>query len=412
MRKGWTFLVASAQRFHADNCFLRASALAYVSLLSLVPLLAVMFAVLKGLGVERRLEPILLARLSLHPDTTAAIMEYIDRTNFGALGVLGGVALLLTVYSLLNSVEASFSHIWRVSRARTYAQQLTQYFGVVLLTPFLLLAAVALTSSLQVNPIVEWVGGSGILGDAVMGVLGSVPMVMNIVALAVFYAVMPNRRPFWPSVLLGAVAAGIGWHVVQLAYLRLQIGVAGYNAIYAAMAQLPVTLVWQYVSWLIVLAGAELAVVYELGAEAASLDASRLSRRAIALELLVRSVRTFRAGALPVPVRDVARELRAPLTLVTDVAGWLVERGWLAAVQDRDGQYVLAVDSQHIRLGALAELLETTQPPRQCCAEVRRIWELLAAAQQTAWDQWSLADALISQREEPPSAVDSSTPGT
>ena len=281
MRKGWRFLVATGQRFHADNCFLRASALAYVSLLSLVPVLAVMFSILKGLGVQRRLEPILLSRLSLHPDTTAAILGYIDRTNFGRLGAFGGAALLLTIYSLLSSVETSFNHIWRVARERTYAQQLTHYFGVVLLTPFLLLTAVALTSSLQLDQISHWARGNELLSDAVMGVLGAAPMAMNIIALVVFYAVMPNRRPFWPSVLLGAIAAGIGWHIVQVGYLRLQIGVARYNAIYGAMSQVPVTLVWQYVSWLIVLAGAELAAVYEFGVDAPSRDAPQPSRLAI-----------------------------------------------------------------------------------------------------------------------------------
>ena len=108
MRRLWLYLVAGGWRFYADRCFMRASALAYASLLSLVPVLAVMFAVLKGLGVQRRLEPLLLSRLALHADTTQAIIGYIDATNFRTLGAFGAVALLLTVYGLLGSIEASF----------------------------------------------------------------------------------------------------------------------------------------------------------------------------------------------------------------------------------------------------------------------------------------------------------------
>jgi len=396
MRRLWRLVVASAERFYDDHCFMRASALAYASLLSVVPLLAVMFAVLKGLGVQHRLEPLLLSRLSLQAETTDAIIGYIDRTNFSTLGAFGGVTLVLTIYSLLGSVEASFNHIWRVRQDRGYAQQLTHYFGVVLLTPFLLLTAVTLTSFFQVEQMFDWARGSAILGEALVAILAFVPIVMNILALAVLYAVMPNRRPFWPSVWLGAVAAGVAWHIVQVAYLRLQIGVARYNAIYGALSQVPVTLVWQYVSWLVVLAGAEIAAVIELGIDPRRRAAAAPTGWAMAVELLVQSRRAFETAGTPVSLTAVARAVRVPLDVMAAVADRLVDRGWLALVQDRSDEVVLAVASQHIHLGDLADLFEATATSTAgCSAEVQRLAERLAVVQQAAWKEWSLADLVV-----------------
>lgn len=387
-------MLAVIQRFRADHGLLRASSLAYASLLSLVPLLAVMFAALKGLGVQRRLEPILLSRLALHPDTTQAVVEYIDRTNFNTLGVFGGIALLLTIYSLLGSIESSFNFIWRVRRGRTPWQEITHYSAVVLLTPFLLLGAVALTSSLQVVQLAGWARERQLLGEAFVIGLRLLPPVMNVVALAVLYAVMPNRRPYWPSIVLGALAAGIGWHVVQVAYLQLQIGMARYNAIYGALSQLPITLVWQYVSWVIVLAGAELAAVFELGAAAADRVDDGAPRQAIAIELLWRGQRAFHSSGSAIVLADLARVLGLPYEQVADTAEWLVGKGWLAELGEGEARYVLRLTPERILLGDLVELSGGAAPPPACSPETRQILTRLTQTQRSAWERISLADLL------------------
>src|SRR5580765_7913153 len=123
------FVGAVIRRFIADKCLLHASALAYTTLLSLVPLLALMFSVLKGLGVQRRLEPLLLSRLALTPETTEQIIGYIDATNVATLGALGAALLVLTVITVLGAVESSLNHIWRVHEGRTYWRMVTDYFS-------------------------------------------------------------------------------------------------------------------------------------------------------------------------------------------------------------------------------------------------------------------------------------------
>jgi membrane protein len=203
-----------------------------------------------------------------------------------------------------------------------------------------------------------------------MRALSLVPLVINAVAIGVLYTVMPNRRAAALPIAAGALLAGIAWHIVQTTYVALQIGVANYNAIYGALAQLPVTLVWLYVSWVVVLAGAELAAVLEFGTEAAS-DA-KVRRDAVALHLLVRAGDAFRSGGPAVEVRDVARELRVDVEVVQAAARELVSRGWLADVEGRPGRLILTRDPAQMALGEVVLPAAGERVPLRCDARVRR----------------------------------------
>lgn len=388
-----TFPVAVGRRFYDDHCLLHASALAYASLLSLVPLFAVMFAVLKGLGVQRRLEPMLLSRLALDPNVVEQIIGYIDRTNVGTLGALGVAFLLLTVISLLGSIEASFNHIWRVQFGRSFLRKATDYVSVVTMTPFLLLAGVAITSSLQRQSVLQWLLQTHYIGDAMLVGLRLAPVAMNVIALGVLYVVMPNRRPYWPAVVVGAVVAGTAWYGVQWTYLQMQIGVARYNAIYGALAQLPVTLAWLYVSWTVVLAGAEVAAVFEAEPESPH-RATRLSRRAVALELLLQAGHRFRTSGDPIDPREVARRLDLGAGTIREVLDPLVNAGWLAAVEGADERFILGRDPAAIDLEQLERLVNVYDVPPACDPRVGAVLAEVDASRADGLRRHSLMDIL------------------
>jgi membrane protein len=388
---------AVARRFYDDQCLMRASALAYTALLSIVPLLALMFAVLKGLGVQHRLEPLLLSRLSLAAETTELIVGYIDRTNVSTLGLLGAVALLVTVVSVLGTIESSFNHIWRVNRQRTLWRQVTDYLGVVLLTPFLLLAAVAITSAGQVQQVLMWVVGKPYVGKAAMTALQLTPILINSVAIGVLYAVMPNRRPAWRPLFISAFVAGIAWHLVQWAYVSLQIGVAGNNAIYGALAQLPVTLVWLYVSWTIVLGGAELAAVLEFGI-ASRAGSGVPDPKAIALHLLVRGADEFVTSGQGIAELAEARVLAVELGVVTSIAAQLQQMGWLAALEGHPHRFLLARTPENIELSGLASLGSGTSIPPHCDPRACRAVEEIRTREPELWKGRTLADVLHMER--------------
>ncbi|HVN83252.1 MAG TPA: YhjD/YihY/BrkB family envelope integrity protein [Candidatus Binatia bacterium] len=387
------FVGVTIRRFYADECLLHASALTYTSLLSLVPILALMFAVLKGLGVQRRLEPLLLSQLSLSPDVTQSVLTYIDRTNVGTLGALGAVALIGTVLSVLGSIERSFNHIWRVHHGRTWWRKATDYVSTVLLTPFLLLAAVALTSSAQEQRLLRWLLEQQYIGPVALQLLSHAPIFFNIVAIGILYGVMPNRRPHLPALAVGAVVAGCVWQVVQREYVALQIGVARYNAIYGALAQLPVTLVWIYVSWAVVLAGAEMAAVCEFGVEASG--TGRFAPRSlIALHLLLDAADRFRIGGGPVDAVAVARRLQLNTTLVAETAAQLRDAGLLAVIEGRHDAYILARDPSTIVLDDVVTLIDAAAIPPKCDARVRSVLETANTAGKAALRGRTLATML------------------
>lgn len=383
----------AAWRFYQDQCLVRASALAYTSLLSIVPLLAVMFSVLKGLGAQGRLEGVLLSRLSLGTDTVDLIIGYIDKTNFGTLGALGGAALILTVISVLGNIEASFNLIWRVAQPRSWWRKVTDYVGVVMLTPFLLLAATTITSAGQAQSLMQWVLENGYLGGFAVRLLQLSPTVINTAGIAVLYAVMPNRRPASGPLLVGALFAGIAWQIAQVGYVSLQVGVARNNAIYGAVAQLPVTLVWLYVSWAVVLAGAELAAVLEFGEDAIQVPGAE-REEAIALELLIRAADAFANGAGGIELPLVARALRSDLGVIQDAAKPLIARGWLLAVEDQPGRYVLGCDAARIKLADLAGESLVNALPRRIDPRVRRALGTRADDVTRIWAERTLADLL------------------
>lgn len=387
------FMVAVGWRFYADHGLLHASALAYVSLLSLVPLFALMFAGLKGLGVQRRLEPLLLSRLALDHDVASRIIGYIDRTNVRTLGALGAVGLVFTALSVLSSVEASFNLIWRVRQSRTWWRKLTDYLGTVLLTPLLLLAAVAITSSLRDQVLLQLVLHTQYVGGVVVGLLRLAPFVINAVALAILYAVMPNRRPYVPGILFGAVVAGCLWQAVQWAYVTIGVRLVTHNAIYGTLSQLPVTLVWLYVSWAIILAGAQLAVVHEFGAEVA-VHGQSASRWAVALHLLARAADYFRGRGKGIDALATAKELRLEVDLVMEVIETLRNAGFLAPVDDGQPSYMLARDPRAIDLAAVDALVDVGVVPAGCDPRVKAWIAGLGAQRGDHWRQRRLADLL------------------
>jgi membrane protein len=380
-------------RFYQDQCLVRASALAYTSLLSIVPLLAVMFSVLKGLGAQERLEAVLLSRLSLDADTVNLIIGYIDNTNFGTLGALGAAALLLTVVSVLGNVEAAFNLIWRVAQDRTWWRKVTDYVGVVMLTPFLLLAATTITSASQAHNAMQWVLDNGYLGGVALRLIELSPIAINTAGIAVLYAVMPNRRPAWGPLLVGALFAGIAWQLAQVGYVNLQVGVARNNAIYGALAQLPVTLVWLYVSWAVVLAGAELAAVLEFGEDAVQLPGAE-REEALALELLIRAADAFAAGPHGIELPQVARALRTDLGVVQHAAKPLIARAWLLPVDDRPGTYVLGCDARRIPLADLTGATLVEALPKRIDPRVRQALSTRADDVTRLWSERTLADLL------------------
>jgi membrane protein len=244
--------------FLEHQCLLRASALTYTTLLALVPMLAFMFAFLKGLGVQNLLEPLLIDKLSVgSEETVRLIINYVNKVEVGTLGAIGLGALLFSTLVQLGAVEEALNTIWGVPRSRAWLRKLTDYISMMVIAPLMVLLATTVNAALKNQALVAALLETRGIGDVLVLGFTLLPYVAMWVAFTFFYTFMPNTQVKLGPALVGGLIAGTLWQLAQWAYIGFQVGVARYQTIYGAFAQLPLLLVWLYVSWVIALLGAE-----------------------------------------------------------------------------------------------------------------------------------------------------------
>lgn len=252
------FFLIVLRNIWRNQAFLRASALAFTSLLALVPLLAILFAILKELGVQNQVAPFLLEQLSAGSQEVAArIIKYIDNTNMTSLGGFGFAGLVFTVVMLLDSVEDCFNEIWLVKETRRLSRKLGGYILLIISMPLLIFTALSMTTFLESQAVFHWFLITSRLGEVVPSFLYLIPYLVVWVALTFLYVLVPNTKVRFVSALSGAFLAATLWQLAQWFYVHFQLGVAKNNVIYGTMAALPTFMIWIYVSWVILLFGVE-----------------------------------------------------------------------------------------------------------------------------------------------------------
>jgi len=242
---------------------LRAMSLVYTTLLSLVPLLALTFSVLKGFGVHNQLEPLLLNTLAPLGDKGAEIARqivgFVENIKVGVLGSLGLGMLVYTVVSLLHKIEKSFNYIWHIDRARPLGQRFSEYLSVILVGPLLIFSALGITASLMSSTAVQTLSGLPVLGFIVEYIGKLIPYALVVVAFTFLYVFIPNTRVKIVPALIGGTAAGIAWETTGWVFGTFIVNSGNYTAIYSGFAILIMFMVWLFVSWLVLLLGTSIA---------------------------------------------------------------------------------------------------------------------------------------------------------
>lgn len=246
---------------------LRSMSLVYTTLLSLVPLIAVSFSVLKGFGVHNQVEPLLQNMLSSlgdkGPEITAQIIGFVDNMKIGVLGSVGMVMLLYTVISLIHKIETAFNFTWRINTSRKPAQRFSNYLSIVMVGPVMVFAAIGLTASLSNNAVIETLNEYESLGQMIhfLGLL--IPYLLIILAFTFIYLLVPNIRVNFKSALYGAFFAGIVWELLGKAFASFASGSTSYTAIYSGFAIMILFMIWLYLGWLVLLTGANIAFYHQ-----------------------------------------------------------------------------------------------------------------------------------------------------
>jgi len=245
-----------------NNCLLQASALTFISLMSLVPLLAFVFSVAKGLNAQEILLRSIADHLTAMPAQIRSfiqqIFDLVDSTDFTALGIIGLFILFWSIIKVLGTIEKTFNAIWGVEKHRPLIRKLSDYLLVMLIGPLIIMlssALIAMVFSGRFIVLLEQVMGRFfILYHLALGFSGVLGI---IITFAFLYGYLPNTKVRFLSAVGGGIVAGVIWYGTQLVYIKFQISVTSYNAIYGAFATLPIFLIWLYLDWIILLLGAE-----------------------------------------------------------------------------------------------------------------------------------------------------------
>ncbi len=340
---GWGHLVLQVlylalRGSYLDRLPFQANALAFMTLLGLVPALAISFAVAKGFGFAGTLERLLVDNefLASQAEVFRQIITYVQNTQVGTLGVVGLAVLLITLLWTLSSVEETFNRVWEVPLPRNLLRRFTDYLSVLVICPVLVVASAAIWAGFHSNAAVRWLLGLAVLGPVAETGLSLGPFLLLAAAFVFMYLFLPNTRvPFWPAMVAGVVGAVMWWGVQSL-YIYFQVGVARYNAIYGGFASLPLFFIWVQVSWMVLLFGNELARAHHVcwhGPLPRALlpHLSPAQRQELGLRLMLRVGRRFHQGAPPATPEDLAGELGLPLGEVERVLECLFRAGLLAA---------------------------------------------------------------------------------
>lgn len=362
-------LTAAVSRDLADGQLtLRAMSMVYTTLLSLVPLLAFSFSVLKGFGMHNRLEPWLLQFLSpLRPrgqEIGERIIGFVENVKAGVLGSVGLLLLLWTVISLIQKVEAGFNYVWRVRTSRNIIQRTTGYLSVLLIGPVLMVSAIGITASISSNTVVRHLLAIEGIG-ALMVMAGKlVPYLMVVTAFTVCYLFIPNTRVRPGAALLGGLVAGVLWETLGKAFAMLVAGSGRYEAIYSGFAIVLLAMFWLYISWLILLLGAQVAYYQQhprmMLRHRLHVSLSSRVRERLALAAMGRIAAAWARGATPWSTNGLAAELGVAEESLDSLLTRLEEAGLLLAVED--GGWVPGRDPHDIRLADVLTAVRATHP--------------------------------------------------
>ena len=329
---------------------LRAMSLVYTTLLSLVPLLAISFSVLKGFGVHNQVEPFLQNLLQPLGDKgleiSDRIIEFVENVKAGVLGSLGLGLLIFTVISLMQKIERAFNFAWHVNQHRSLAQRFSGYLSVIVIGPLLIFSSIGITTSIQATSVVESLAAYQTVGTLLEFLGKLVPYCLIIAAFTFIYIFMPNTRVRVQSAFVGALVAGFLWESMGWVFASFVVNSVNYTAIYSAFATLIVFLLWLYLGWLILLAGASIAF-YHQHPDYRSLQRGilRLSirvREKLALLVMHAVGENMYANRHPWTAGDLARRLGVPVAAVELVVGSLEAGGLLAPTADEPPAYLPA----------------------------------------------------------------------
>lgn len=342
-------IVGSVLGFINNNDYLKASALTLYTLISIVPFLAIAFGIASGFGFAEYLETELTHLFEDQPEMISYAIQFARSLLQNAKGSIivgiGLIALLWANLSMLGSIESALNDVWHVKKPRTWAKKFTDYLAAMIICPIFFVVSSSLSVFL-ITEITQTAHQSQLLelmSPYLLFLLKLTPILLSIFVFIVIYIFIPNThvRP-QPRIIAGFIA-GVAFQLWQWIYIKFQVEISNYGAIYGTFAALPLFLIWLQVSWLIFLIGAELGAQIEnemshgIGNHT---DKRKISQRELGVLILHRCCKAFAAGETARTTLQLANEFGTPLFSTQQMINILEEGGMLAEVSLK-GKYVV-----------------------------------------------------------------------
>lgn len=345
-RKPREVAVQIVWKFWQDECPQRAAALAYTTLLALVPSLAVAFAMLKAFGglspIQERLETLVYTHLVTTSSLQAAeyIQKLTERVNAGAIGTVGFLAFIITAVSLLNTVADAFNRVWGVEDRRSLRDRFLTFFALTILAPILFGASISITGSIGRSAAWTRLPISG-LGPALVLL---VPFLLTWAGFLLLYEIIPSVPLRLRPAVFGSLAVAGSWELAKIGFELYVSTVVNYGEVYASLSVIPVFLLWLYVSWLIALLGFEVSFFLQHPELSRGATAPEATHTTVpipeAIRAFVAMAEAFARGSEPVTVSQVAQQVRVPEGIALAILVELERHGYAARVARPDGAYL------------------------------------------------------------------------
>ena len=325
---------------------LRAMSLVYTTLLSVVPLIAFSFAVLKGLGAHKNLETRLYTVLeplgSKGAEITDQLMTLVNNVNGNVLGGIGLTFFIYTAISMVQKVEEAFNYVWYVTKPRSFAKRFTEYAFVLLIGPVVIVVTLGAIASVGNESVMLWLVENAIFGPLFSAASKLTPYLLMTGVFTFLYSYMPNTQVNFRSALVGGLSGGIMWATTGLIFATFLANSVRTQAIYASFAIAITTLIWLYLSWLILLIGSQIAFYFQnpaylrIGRREPRL--SNAMRERLALNIMFLVGKEFRAPASGISLQDISDVLRIPSITLTPITTALEANGLLTTSEKEELQ--------------------------------------------------------------------------
>lgn len=367
MRQGRILFIA-LKGFNQDKIQLRASALSFYTMLSIVPILALVFGIAKGFGLDQKLTVLITTRLQEHKEVMNTLLDFVDkyliRINSGAIAGIGLIILFWSVMKVFSNIESSFNNIWQVKKSRMLARQFTDYISLLIIAPVFFI----ISSSINVVKLPDIWENIRFLSylDTVLKILVAILSYTLIwFVFTLIYIVVPNTKVKFVPALIAGIITGTLFQLVQWAYVNFQSTLTSYGAIYGTFAALPLFMIWLEWSWLIVLFGAEISFAYQNAAhyerEADEVHVSHKNRRVLSLLVAHKIINNFMEQNDPLDAAEIADQLNIPVRIVREMLYELQNARIITETltpKEREIAYQPALDPSKITISFVIDTLE------------------------------------------------------